>query len=827
MDAIQTLAHDAPEVVAFGVDLVIRATLIIAIVQFATIAMRRRSASSRHFVLSLGMVALVALPILMFTLPETRLEILPSAARATNASVAAAQLPADLAWKAGAEPSSPSGGSVEDAVAATRQLSDVPALRAVSGLAWFGANWLSISILALAAIPLLLLGRLAFGIAALGAIARRSEQVTSSSMLRSLERARDRLGVTRPTALLVSDEVSVPVVWGVANSTLILPVDALEWSNERLRVVLMHEMAHVRRADVVSLFVGRIATALYWFHPFSWIVERDARRECERACDDLVLEHGARPSEYAHHLLGIASGEDLAEGYASVSLAMARPSELEGRLVAILRASSARKPVSRRFAWVAALTLGAALLPIATVRLGAKPVASAPGATTAQTRSEVAKRVETHTETERQTKMSSAELVSSFADSIVDLVDDGVEGAIIELTGNKHGKRKQAGSEGERWYDRGMELHRADRYDEARAAFEKAIAHDFKRGASAYNIACGFGLRGDAGNALRWLEDAVAAGFDDVEHLEEDTDLDPIRSDPQFRGLIRDLRASQGYRGEGRDRIAEARQRVGELRRERSEEAGEWAGAAVDLLRLRDVDASIDAFEEAIRIEPEASTPRYNLACALAIKGERRAALDALEGAILAGFEGRTKLENDPDLTSLRSDSRFAGILKMNDQLAFWSGETKWKGTDKRELFRASMPRYEEAVRLYPQAGRAWFNLGFGALSVRDTAKARDAFGKALSLGFRRGTTMYNLACVEAVAGNKNAAFAWLAKAEEIGFHLSNIANDDDLESIEDDPRFDELLERAWQRDSQRDEKRMKIRQTRASASSTGSWGAV
>lgn len=814
MNAIQELIRNVPSALPFAIDLAIRATIVLAIVQLAAIALRRASAASRHFVLSLGMVAVVALPLLMLALPDARLEVLPYAPRAAGAQESGRPALAGPSWKTGDEAAATPASELAETLAAATNMSDRRAIRAVSLLAWLGTHWRELALLGVAAIPLLLIGRLAFGLIALSTIARRAGRVIDPSMLRALERAKERLGVEKNTTLLLSDELNVPVVWGVARTTVILPIEALDWSRERLRVVLLHELAHVRRADVVSLFIGRIATALYWFHPLSWIVERDARRECERACDDLVLENGARASEYAHHLLGIAAGEDLAEGYTSVSLAMARPSELEGRLVAILRAGGARRPVSRRFAWVAAAVLGFALLPIATVRLAAKP-ASEP---------EVAAVVEAveRSVTRERVAAQGKEALATFAEQ----VEETIVADNTRLVGNK--KRHEGEPvDGKDWYGRGMELHNKDRFEQARAAFEKAIELGFKPGASAYNIACGYGIQGDAANALRWIDRAIENGYDDVEHLEQDSDLDPIRNDPQFRGLVRDLRAKRGYRGEGRDRVVAARERADALRAERSEDADAWAEAAAGLLRLRELDASIDAFGEAIRLSPESSLARYNLSCALALKGDGKEALAALEGAILAGFENREKLENDPDLKSIRGESQFGRLRTLHDHLSLWTGGDKRKDWDKKDALRAALPRFEEAARLYPQAGRAWFNLGFASLAADDTTKARDAFGRSLSLGYRRGTSMYNLACVEAVAGNREAAFEWLRKAEESGFALGHIDEDDDLDSLRNDPRFDGFLERAWKNEAKKQEKKERVRNKRAAYERVGSWDSV
>src|SRR5438045_6314226 len=101
---------------------------------------------------------------------------------------------------------------------------------------------------------------------------------------------------------LVSERIAVPMVWGVKRPALLLPASALQWSRERLRVVFAHELAHLRRGDAVTLLLTRVIAALYWFHPLAWSLDRAARRDCEQACDDLVLATGTRSEEHTSEL---------------------------------------------------------------------------------------------------------------------------------------------------------------------------------------------------------------------------------------------------------------------------------------------------------------------------------------------------------------------------------------------------------------------------------------------------------------------------------------------------------------------------------------------
>jgi beta-lactamase regulating signal transducer with metallopeptidase domain len=76
-----------------------------------------------------------------------------------------------------------------------------------------------------------------------------------------------------------------------------------------------------------------------WFHPLAWIAAHSLRQESERACDDSVLNCGIEVSEYAGQLLDLARTLENPSRDWSTALAIARPSYLERRLMAMLNPS--------------------------------------------------------------------------------------------------------------------------------------------------------------------------------------------------------------------------------------------------------------------------------------------------------------------------------------------------------------------------------------------------------------------------------------------------------------------------------------------------------
>jgi HEAT repeat protein len=153
---------------------------------------------------------------------------------------------------------------------------------------------------------------------------------------------------------------------------VILPPSASAWSADARQAALVHELTHIRRADRRTQALAQLACALYWFNPLVWYAAAALARERERACDDEVLRFGATPSAYATLLLDLARSQQA--WMPATALSMARPSAIEGRLLAIL-GDTARSP-----RWSTRWIVAAMLAVVATTILGAQQAAPAPPA---------------------------------------------------------------------------------------------------------------------------------------------------------------------------------------------------------------------------------------------------------------------------------------------------------------------------------------------------------------------------------------------------------------------------------------------------------------
>ncbi len=211
-------------------------------------------------------------------------------------------------------------------------------------------------------LPLLLWGvgcaaaliSLATGGVRLARLVRAATPLRDPIRLRQAESVRERLGIRGDVRLLLSPAATTPMTGGLLKRVILFPVSATVWSPERWRVVLTHEMVHVRRRDVLRQLMARAVVALYWFHPLSWVAARLAAVASEEACDEQVLTLGTRPSEYATHLLALAGSIGAHRSVPALPMARQSRSQLERRIMAIL---TPRRP--GRSALVTTLTVAA------------------------------------------------------------------------------------------------------------------------------------------------------------------------------------------------------------------------------------------------------------------------------------------------------------------------------------------------------------------------------------------------------------------------------------------------------------------------------------
>jgi Flp pilus assembly protein TadD len=584
----------------------------------------------------------------------------------------------------------------------------------------------------------------------------------------------------------------------------------------------------------MTLLLCELAVAVYWFHPLAWLARREARLNGERACDDLVIGDGTKPSVYAAHLLGIVRSFTPGARTALPVMAMARPSQFEGRMRAILDPGLHRRGPSRGQVRAAALGLFTSVIVLSALQPWAPRTAEGAAIPNGLDSSAgvfpmSGQRARAKAPCKQATPRSAAKnkcpkkpastpppAAIAFAPPVVNPA--GFVRALARLTtpapapapeaapspemavgpaapapmpagivlaSNRHDRS------GEDWYDRGMDLHRSGRYDQAIAAFGKAIELGYREDAATYNTACAYALKGDKDHAVEWLHKAMDAGFSVSGYITSDDDLDSLRSDPRFTKLREELKAHHGSKE--LEEARSARTRYERLAGRAKAPKDAYFSSARDLLNTGEYALAAKAYQRSAELGYRVGTSYYNAACALAQGGDKPGALDSLQKSLENGFDDPSLFSSDDDLASLHGNARFQKLETLAEDLQMptvrW-GAKIFRSSERKE-WREATKEAREVVAKYPNLGRSWFNLGFTELRAERPEAAVEAFQKALQLSYRKPTTLYNLACSYAKAGQKDKAFEFLFQSLDAGFDEgSTLAHDEDLDSLHGDARF-------------------------------------
>ncbi len=150
---------------------------------------------------------------------------------------------------------------------------------------------------------------LALGLTGAERLRRRSLPLPFESDLAGLcRRLAVSFGVSPRVAVAVCDRIATPVLVGIVRPLILLPAASIGcWAPEQLELIILHELAHVRRWDNLMNLLQRVVESVLFFHPAVWIVSGWVRQEREHCCDRIVVAHTGRALAYAETLLALAS----------------------------------------------------------------------------------------------------------------------------------------------------------------------------------------------------------------------------------------------------------------------------------------------------------------------------------------------------------------------------------------------------------------------------------------------------------------------------------------------------------------------------------------
>lgn len=223
--------------------------------------------------------------------------------------------------------------------------------------------WLLLAAFLVVGISLMLLVRTCLQLRQLIHLTQQASPAVNSEQLLLVKQVAKQLQLKRLPQVVRSTAIKSPATWGVFKPVILLPMSVTQPAD--LRVILLHEMAHIKRHDWAWMMMAQVLTALFWFNPLLWLVKHKLVASFEAACDELVLQHQVKPSQYATTLLYFHNHSHRA----NLAAAMAQPSQMYQRLEFILNPTHRNKIMNKQRQHFVLIAGSALLLLIASSQL--------------------------------------------------------------------------------------------------------------------------------------------------------------------------------------------------------------------------------------------------------------------------------------------------------------------------------------------------------------------------------------------------------------------------------------------------------------------------
>jgi len=190
-------------------------------------------------------------------------------------------------------------------------------------------------------------------------LVQRSHPVSDLRLLDSMDKLATAMGLTQQVSLCSCVGLDAPLITGLRRPVIMFPASALSSLEESaLKLALAHELAHLKRRDLLSSWVPILAHTCFWFFPASWLALREYSQAREEACDANALRvTRGQPDAYARLLLAFGAQR---QRWSAIAACGASPHfhHLKRRLTALQRFSGeARDRATLAFAATGALLL--------------------------------------------------------------------------------------------------------------------------------------------------------------------------------------------------------------------------------------------------------------------------------------------------------------------------------------------------------------------------------------------------------------------------------------------------------------------------------------
>jgi bla regulator protein BlaR1 len=168
-----------------------------------------------------------------------------------------------------------------------------------------------------------------------------------------------KVGLSKKVALLLSNKTDIPMAIGWLKPVVLIPFSMLSGlTPQQLDMLLLHELAHIRRHDYLVNFLQTLVEILLFFHPAVNWVSKQMRNEREYCSDDVAVQHGGSSLAYAHTLADTASLCEQHRHHTIPNMAMAASGgDLKQRVVRLLDQQQHCTKTADTGKWLASFTI--------------------------------------------------------------------------------------------------------------------------------------------------------------------------------------------------------------------------------------------------------------------------------------------------------------------------------------------------------------------------------------------------------------------------------------------------------------------------------------
>jgi len=117
-----------------------------------------------------------------------------------------------------------------------------------------------------------------------------------------------KIGISKSVRLFFSEseDINTPLAVGILQPRIYIPHNVKDWSSTDLKPILLHELAHIKRHDLLVNWIQLVLQAVFFFHPLVWYVNRRIRSLREEVCDDIAISMlGLKREFYSHSIMKV------------------------------------------------------------------------------------------------------------------------------------------------------------------------------------------------------------------------------------------------------------------------------------------------------------------------------------------------------------------------------------------------------------------------------------------------------------------------------------------------------------------------------------------